>query len=47
MSMKPSPGDELDLEKGRDGFGDSNQYVEIYKSRVNGSQPDLQNLPLF
>ena len=45
--MKPSPGDELELEKGKYGFGDSNQYVEMYKSRVNESQPDLQNLPLF
>lgn len=29
-----------------DGFGDSDQHVEIYKSRVNESQPDLQNSPL-
>lgn len=45
--MKPSAGNELDLEKWRDGFGDSDQHVEIYKSRVNESQPDLQNQPLF
>lgn len=46
--MKPSPGYELDLGKGMDGFVDSDRQEEMYKSRVNESRPDLQNvIPLF